>query len=784
MAVDLSIRSTSINPEPIRESPVDRSGAILGQGMAQAAGIQARGIYNEAQAAQNFGQVAPALAETAVNATVGFQKAQLDKDINREIQDYVDAKRDSQENLIGYATAGVLEQESRDMWDRLGKGEVSSETFVDSVNAFDATTQRLVKSYQQGMMQPSELVNRVMAITREHIARNPGLTDELFNQAQRTLQITGISSMKDMKAEEDKTAAEMEKAAKKSLEEDLDKHNIAVEDWTLFHSSPAYRAELNKKVYEKKIALNYYDSTKQGYNLEEIKTKAGKQSFFQNEAPMQWVGFREEFALNISDILNSGSDDAIKLNQMEGLITSGRARMAEYFGTKNVLAEPEAKVWMDQFEDFARGTVDQIRSAKTQAEKLAIVKNQVQLQELYSELDLNDKLDPATRRLMASLSSDFLVKTVLENPKIGKNYLDALVGVLDDGLRNNSSINKLIRTEGSLEPDITDAAATMKKLVEFKQYEALDKVVDAYYQTQTSGKMTEFDHLNNMDDFYNLASRQGNIQQMSQIDDATERKFFQVTTNYMTMIGKSFNSFINNNQYKNTDFKVEELPNGGIRFRSENKDFENKLNDSYADRFNKIVKVSAPMAGITQKQSYERYKAFFDDAFKIREVGRVGTEPNVSVDIDRVIRQLESGGNPDVKHASSALGPDGFMPETFLNVVKRYLPETAKGKSDEEILALRKDPNISGQATAALRRENAQALQSARIPVNDISVTAAHFFGAPEAIKFFKAGSNARVGDVLKPGTIEGHRWLKPDMTVQQALGWIEDNIEKVRFQM
>lgn len=689
MAVDLSLRSTSINPEPIRESPVDRSGAILGQGMAQAAGIQARGIYSEAQAAQNFGQVAPALARTAANATVGFTLAQHNKKINQEIQDYVDAKRDPQENLIGYAQAGVLEQESQGIWDRLGKGEVSSETFVDTVNAFDAQTKRLVKTYEQGLMQPSELVNRVMAITREHIARNPGLTDELFNQAQRTLQITGISSMKDMKAEEDKTAAELEKAAKKSLEEDLDKHNIAVEDWTLFHSSPAYRAELNKKVYEKKVALNYYNSTKQGYNLEEIKTKAGKQSFFQNEAPMQWVGFREEFALNISDILNSGADDATKLNQMEGLVTSGRARMAEYFGTKNVLAEPEAKVWMDQFEDFARGTVDQIRSAKTEADKLAIVKNQVQLQELYSELNLNDKLDPATRRLMASLSSDFLVKTVLENPKIGKNYLDALVGVLDDGLRNNSSINKLIKTEGSLVPDITDAAATMKSLIEHKQYEALDKVVDAYYQTQTSGKMSEVDHLNNMDDFYNLASRQGNIQQMSQIDDATERKFFEVTTNYMTLIGKSFNSFINSTrEFRNTDFTVEEHPNGGILFRSANKEFETKLNSSYADRFNKIIKVSAPMAGISQKQSYERHKAFFDNTFRIgrgRETAAPGTfkpvqlriEPRLDQIIEQqaqahdldpnlvraVIRQ-ESGGKTDAVSSKGALGLMQLMPRT------------------------------------------------------------------------------------------------------------------------
>lgn len=688
MAVDLSLRSTSINPEPVRESPVDRSGAILGQGMAQAAGIQARGIYNEAIAAQNFGQVAPAIAETAVNATVGFQKAQLDKDINREIQDYVEAKKDPQENLIGYAQAGVLEQESQGMWDRLGKGEVSSETFVDSVNAFDATTKRLVKSYQQGLMQPSELVNRVMAITREHIARNPGLTDELFNQAQRTLQITGISSMKDMKAEEDKTAAELEKATKNNLKASLNRLGI-VPDWTQFEMDPAYRAELNIQAQQKQQALDHFNSTKQGYNLEKLETDSQKRNFFQVEAPMQWVGFREEFALNISDILNSGADDAIKLNQMEGLVTSGRARMAEYFGTKGVISEPEAKVWMDQFEDFARGTVDQIRSAKTQADKLNIVKNQVQMQELLSELKLNDRLDPATRKLISSLPSDLVMKMAFENPTIGKNYIEALVGVVDEGLRNNSSIMQLIKTEGSLVPDITDAAATMKSLIEHKQYEMLDKVVDAYYQTQTSGKISEVDHLNNMDDFFNLASRQGNIQQMSQIDDATERKFFEVTTNYMTLIGKSFNSFINSTrEFRNTDFTVEELPNGGVLFRSANKDFENKLNTTYADRFNKIVKVSAPMAGISQKQSYERYKAFFDRAFRIdrgRETGAPGTfkpvQLRVEPRLDQIIEQQaqahdldpnlvravikqESGGKVDAVSPKGALGLMQLLPRT------------------------------------------------------------------------------------------------------------------------
>lgn len=690
MAVDFSAVSTGLRPEPVRESAVDKSGAILGQGLAEASQVRARGIFSEAQAAQNFGQVAPALSESVVNATVGFQKAQLDKKINQEIQNFVDSKKDPQENLIGFATAGVLEESARDIWDKLGKGEISSENFVETVNASNAKINKLVKTYEQGLMQPSELVNRIMAITREEIARNPGLTDELFNQAQRTLQVTGIAGLKDIKAQEDKTALEIEKNTKNNLKQSLNRLGI-VPDWTLFETSEAYRAELNTQAVQKQASLDHYNATKQGFNLEELKTKSERGVFFQTEAPMQMTGFRDEFSLGVSTILNSQTDEATKLNQMDGLITSSRDIMARYFETKGVISEPEAKAMMDQFDIFAKGTVDQIRSAKTQADKLSIVQNQVKLQELLSDLKMNDQLDSATRKLIASMPADWITKIAFDNPIIGKNYVQALVSVVDDGLKNNSSIMKLVKTEGSLVPDIADAAATMQQLISTKQFDMLDKVIDAYHETQTSGRMTTVDHLNNMDDFFNLASRPGNIEQMSEISDVSKRKFFKVTTNYMTMLGNSFNSFINSTrEFRTSDFTVDILPNGGILFNSPNAELENKLNDVYADRFNKIIKVTAPMEGITQKQSFERHRAFFEDTFKIgqgRETAAPGTFKEFKINIEPRFNQIieqqakafdidpnlirsiimqESSGNPNAigpeTRVGRAVGFMGLMP--------------------------------------------------------------------------------------------------------------------------
>lgn len=67
---------------------------------------------------------------------------------------------------------------------------------------------------------------------------------------------------------------------------------------------------------------------------------------------------------------------------------------------------------------------------------------------------------------------------------------------------------------------------------------------------------------------------------------------------------------------------------------------------------------------------------------------------------------LESSGDPDAENPSElsdAAGLGQFIPSTWLRMVKKYRPDIAEGKSDDEIIAMRK-----GKATADLQVEMAE----------------------------------------------------------------------------
>jgi hypothetical protein len=128
--------------------------------------------------------------------------------------------------------------------------------------------------------------------------------------------------------------------------------------------------------------------------------------------------------------------------------------------------------------------------------------------------------------------------------------------------------------------------------------------------------------------------------------------------------------------------------------------------------------------------------------------------------IDSIIG-AESGGNPNATNPnSSAAGPGQFIDSTWLSTIKSARPDLAQGQSDDALLALKTDPQLSRQMTEAYAQQNQALLAKAGVPVNDGTTYLAHFAGPQGAIKVMQADPSAPVSDILGPGVVKANPFL------------------------
>ena len=139
--------------------------------------------------------------------------------------------------------------------------------------------------------------------------------------------------------------------------------------------------------------------------------------------------------------------------------------------------------------------------------------------------------------------------------------------------------------------------------------------------------------------------------------------------------------------------------------------------------------------------------------------------------IDSIIG-AESGGNPNaVNPRSSASGLGQFIDSTWLATFKAARPDLAEGKSDQEILALKTDPQLSKEMTEAYAGQNQATLSKAGLPVTPGSTYLAHFAGPGGAVKVMQADPNAPAGDILGAAVVKANPFLAR-MTAGDLQAW------------
>lgn len=140
--------------------------------------------------------------------------------------------------------------------------------------------------------------------------------------------------------------------------------------------------------------------------------------------------------------------------------------------------------------------------------------------------------------------------------------------------------------------------------------------------------------------------------------------------------------------------------------------------------------------------------------------------------VSRIIG-YESGNDPNIKNKkSTAEGLGQFIDSTWFHMVRKYRPDIAKGKTDAQLKALKRDPALSREMTTRYVEENAALLKKHGFPVNVRNLYVMHFLGSGEGPKLLRADPNQPVSSFISAQSINANQKVLSGKTAQQVLDW------------
>jgi hypothetical protein len=102
--------------------------------------------------------------------------------------------------------------------------------------------------------------------------------------------------------------------------------------------------------------------------------------------------------------------------------------------------------------------------------------------------------------------------------------------------------------------------------------------------------------------------------------------------------------------------------------------------------------------------------------------------------VERIVA-VESGGDPNARNKrSSATGAGQFLDETWLEMIRTHRRDLVGGRSEKEILDLRRDPELTRAIIARLVERNAALLKKRGLPVTPGTLYLTHFAGPVGAV--------------------------------------------------
>jgi hypothetical protein len=124
--------------------------------------------------------------------------------------------------------------------------------------------------------------------------------------------------------------------------------------------------------------------------------------------------------------------------------------------------------------------------------------------------------------------------------------------------------------------------------------------------------------------------------------------------------------------------------------------------------------------------------------------------------VERIIA-IESNGDPNAKNKrSSATGAGQFLDDTWLEAVRRHRRDLIQGRSDKEVLELRRDAELAREIVTRLVEQYAIMLSKRRLPITPGSLYLTYFAGPAGAVALLSGAENADAASLMASADVTG----------------------------
>ena len=117
--------------------------------------------------------------------------------------------------------------------------------------------------------------------------------------------------------------------------------------------------------------------------------------------------------------------------------------------------------------------------------------------------------------------------------------------------------------------------------------------------------------------------------------------------------------------------------------------------------------------------------------------------------VERIIHAESDGDSNVKKKRSSATGAGQFLDGTWLEMIRTHRPDLVEGRSEKDILNLRRDPELAREITTRFVEQNAAMLSKRGLPVTPGTLYLAYFAGAAGAVAILSVPGDADAASLM-----------------------------------